>query len=46
MEQLTSMPTSLTSKTAIIDKVITNSSQKVSEGGVIELGIIIIMCYL
>ena len=40
MEQLISIPTRVTSKTAIlIDHVLINSSQKVSHYGVIELGI-------
>ena len=40
LEQLISIPTRVTSKTAtLIDHVLTNSSQKVSQCGVIELGI-------
>ena len=40
IEQLISIPTRLTSKTAtIIDHVLINSSQKVSQCGVIDLGI-------
>ena len=39
LEQLISIPTRVTSKTAIlIDHVLTNSSQKVTQSGVIELG--------
>ena len=39
LEQLISIPTRVTSKTAIlIDYVLTNSSQKVTQRGVIELG--------
>ena len=40
LEQLISIPTRVTSRTAtLIDHVLTNSSQKVSQCGVIELGI-------
>ena len=40
LEQLTYIPTRVNSKTAtLIDHILTNSSQKVSPCGVIELGI-------
>ena len=40
LEQLISIPTRVTSKTSIlIDHVLTNSSQKASQYGVVELGI-------
>ena len=40
LEQLISIPTRVTNKTAtLIDHVLTHSSQKVSQCGVIELGI-------